>query len=149
MDSPRLWAFFGLLVLSVSLALWRGDVPERLGAFIVLQMTGLQFASLAFQPRIYSDVDLASVTIDLLGLVGFGVLATYAKRVWPIWAASLQLLSLIAHFVRQADREAEPMVYVAMKSGPTFLALLALLIGTLMHMRRRRLRLPVSPWKEW
>lgn len=149
MDSPRLWAFFGLLVLAVSLALWKGDKPERLGALIILQMTLLQFASLAFKPRVYSDIDLASAVIDLLGLVGFGVLATYAKRVWPIWAASLQLLSLISHFVRQADREAEPMVYVAMKSGPTFLALLALLIGTLMHIRRSKRTSPGSPWKRW
>lgn len=147
--SPRLVAFFGLLVLSVSLALAKGGKPEQIGALIILAMTALQFGSLAFYPSVYRSVDLASVVVDLFGLVTFGTLAIYAMRVWPIWAASLQILSLVSHFTRQVDSAERPLVYVVMKSGPTFVVLLALLFGTTFHLLRTR-RMGTDPaWKDW
>jgi hypothetical protein len=144
-----LWAFFGLLILSTSLALWKGEMPERLGGLVILEMTVLQFVSTAFEPRTYFEVDLASVVVDLLGLSGFAAIAIHARRVWPLWAAALQLLSLMSHAVRETDRDAGALVYVAMKSGPTFMVLVALLMGTTVQILRRRRGQADSPWKDW
>jgi hypothetical protein len=147
--SPRQWAFFIVLVLSLTLALWKGNKPERFGAAIFLSMVALQYASRLFEPRVYAHVDLASVVVDLYALVSFGALAVYSTRIWPIWAASLQLLSLISHFVREVDAGVEPLVYAMMKSGPTFFALTALLLGTLLRIHRSRMGQPDVPWKDW
>lgn len=149
MISPRQWAFLIVLVLTLTLALWKGDRPERLGAAIFLSMVILQYSSRLFEPRVFEHVDLASVVVDLYALVSFGVLAVYSTRIWPLWAASLQLLSLISHFVREVDAVIEPLVYAVMKSGPTFVAVVALLMGTLLQMRRGRVGGADVPWKDW
>jgi hypothetical protein len=149
LPSPRLVVFFGLLILSVSLALLKGGKPEKVGALIILGMVALQFASLALEASVYHTVDVASVLVDAFGLISFGVLALHAMRVWPIWAASLQLLSLSSHFARDLDVSVKPLVYVAMKSGPTFFVLVALLMGTILHWHRMK-RKGVDPsWKVW
>lgn len=149
MLSSRLVAFFIVLILSVVSALWKGGKPERIGALIILAMAVLQFGFLAVVPRYYRSVDLVSVLVDGVGLVGFGALAVYAHRIWPIWAASLQLLSLASHFSRGVDANVKPLVYVFMKSGPTFLVMIALLLGTILHCRRLRLAGSDRAWTEW
>lgn len=149
MPSVRLVVFFGLLILSVALALVRGGKPEKAGALIILGMVVLQFASLALKPSVYNEVDVASVVVDGVGAVAFTMLAVHAMRVWPIWAASLQILSLTSHFARNIDSREEPLVYVAMKSGPTFLVIVALLLGTLAHIRRVRINGSDPGWKVW
>ena len=149
MVSPRLIVFFACLILSVAFALIMGGKPERAGALVVLAMTALQFALLSLLPRSYAYVDLASVVVDLVGLVGFSAIAIFAVRVWPIWAASLQLLSLTSHFARETDSAVPPLVYIAMKSGPTFLVLLVLFLGTLSHVRRVRRGRLIADWKTW
>jgi hypothetical protein len=147
--SPRLIVFFGLLIVSVSLALFKGGKPERTGALIILAMTALQFGSRALGPAVYRSVDQASVIVDLFGVISFGILAIYAMRVWPIWAASLQLLSLTSHFTREVSAREQPLVYVAMKSGPTFVVLMVLLLGTIFHLRRMRRWGDDPAWKDW
>lgn len=146
---PQIAAFYGLLILSVSLAFLRGGEPEKIGALIILVMTVLQFGSLFFGPTAFHNVDLASLIVDVLGLAAFGAVAIYAMRVWPIWAASLQLLSLTSHFARNVDQSVEPLVYEVMATAPTFMVLLTLLLGTIFH-RRRLHRCGADPsWKDW
>ncbi|MBO0749447.1 MAG: hypothetical protein J2O44_03315 [Porphyrobacter sp.] len=149
MQSPRIVVFYLVLILSVVSALWKGGKPERIGALIILAMAVLQFGFLAVVPRYYRTVDLVSVLVDTVGLVGFGALAVYAQRVWPIWAASLQLLSLTSHFSRGVDANVKPLAYVFMKSGPTFLVVIALLLGTIFHRRRLRAHGADRAWTEW
>lgn len=149
MISPRLAIFFALLIASVVLALWKGGAPERRGALIILGMSALQFGSLTLHASVYRSVDLASVAVDLFGVLAFGFLAMHAVRVWPIWAGALQILSLVSHFARQVDADEKQLAYVAMKSGPTFLVLAVLLLGTILHMRRVRVLGADPAWKHW
>jgi hypothetical protein len=145
----RIFAFATVLILSISFALVRGGGPERWGALVIVSMTVIQVGSTFVErPRFYS-VDLTSVVVDAYGVIGFGVIALYARRAWPIWATSLQILSLSSHFARQVDKDVSPMVYGLMKSGPTFLVLLGLLVGTLAHARRLRAQGRDPGWMDW
>jgi hypothetical protein len=148
MGAPRI-VFFALLILSVAVALWKGDKPERAGALVIVLMTVVQLAWRLFSRRYFNTVDVAAVVVDTVGVIGFGALAVHAKRVWPIWAASLQVLSIASHFAREVDPEVEPVAYFILRSGPTFLVLLVLLLGTILHQRRLR-RLGNDPaWTDW
>ena len=148
MGFPRI-AFFAFLVLSISLALWKGGKPERAGALVIVVMTALQFAWRVFSPRHFNTVDLSSVVVDATGVIGFGLLAVYAHRFWPIWAASLQVLSLSSHFARGVELSVKPLVYALMKSMPTFLVLFVLMLGTLFHQLRLRKQGFDRSWTEW
>jgi hypothetical protein len=146
---PRFITFAAILILAVSLALAKGGSPERFGALIVVTMTVLQFGGALFVQRKYHSVDVVSVVVDALAVLTFGAIALHAKRAWPIWATSLQLLSLSSHFAREVDPRVPPMIYAVMKSSPTFLVLIVLLLGTLAHMRRVRINGSDPAWKEW
>ncbi|WP_188770112.1 hypothetical protein [Novosphingobium endophyticum] len=147
-ETERL-AFFLLLPLSLALAAWKGGVPERLGALVIVVMAVVQWIAILFDPSEFVSVDPASLITDAVGAVGFGILAVQARRIWPIWAASLQLLSLSAHFARWADIGVPPFVYALMRGAPTFLVLIALLLGTILHMMRLKRHGADPSWQDW
>ena len=149
MLDPAQITFFAFLVLSASFALSKGGAPERLGAAAIVAMAVLQAISRLFEPsRLYSTDPVAAV-IDGYGVLSFGVLAIYANRAWPIWATSLQILSLTSHFAQEVGPASRPGIYIVMKSAPTFFVIIALLVGTASHQTRMR-RFGKDPgWKGW
>jgi hypothetical protein len=142
-------AFATILILSVAFAFTRGGAPERWGALVIATMAGIQISSAFFAHQKFHSVDLGSVVVDSYGVIGFGAIALYARRAWPIWATALQILSLSSHFARQVDAGVSPMVYALMKSSPTFFVLLALFAGTVAHRRRLRVHGSDPGWMDW
>jgi len=142
-------AFFLLLPLSLILATWKGGAPERYGALVIVAMAVIQRIAIVFVPSHFVSVDPAALVTDFVGLTGFGILAVQARRIWPIWAASLQLLSVSAHFARWADIGVPPFVYALMRGSPTFVALAALLVGTVLHMVRLKRHGADPSWQNW
>lgn len=142
-------AFFVLMALSLLLAMWKGASPERIGALVIAGMLAWKLTSRAIIPSRFTMVDPASLSTDLLGLLGFGFLALQARRYWPLWATSLQLLSLSAHFARWADIGIAPLVYAVMRYAPTYGVLAALTAGTIMHMQRMRSHGGDPAWQDW
>ena len=141
--------FFGIFLITMIVAIWKGAGPERAGAAILAFAFVLQAAAYALVPPAYLNVDLVSVTVDFICFGGLAVVAIYARRIWPIWASSLQLLSLAAHFARQVQVEVEPLVYSIMKTTPTGGALILILVGTLVHQTKiKRFGFDQS-WMNW
>lgn len=141
--------FFLLLIVSVGLALWKGGAPERWGAVVIMAMVGIEALAEVLLPSGFRQVDPFSLLTDLVGTIGFGWLAVEALRIWPLWATSLQLLSLSAHFARWADLGIPPLVYAVMRGTPTGFALLALIMGTILHLWRQRRDGSDRSWQDW
>jgi hypothetical protein len=133
---------FILAFAAIVSAWFYGGKPERAGAGILLAMLLLTYTGHAIFPRIFHTVDPVGLTVDLVGFVGFSAIGISSRRVWPLWAASLQLLSSGAHFVRALSIPVEPRVYFWMKTSPTWLVMILLIAGTLAY--RRRLKLSAS-----
>ena len=133
-------AIASLLIMLASIAYaWRcGGRPERTGAMILGIMLGVTALGHAFVPLIYMAVDPIGLTVDLIGLVGFSWLGLVSRRLWPLWAGSLQLLSTGAHFVRALNIPVRAPVYYWMKSLPTVAVVLLLIFGTWAYSRREK-----------
>lgn len=131
------------------LAFTRGGEPERRGALVLIAMPSWQYSAHFFLPPQFTSTDAVSLITDAIGLVGFGIIALGAKRVWPIWASAFQLLSLSGHFARWAELSFDPIIYAWMRTLPTAGAILALLIGTLAHIRRRARTGADPSWQDW
>lgn len=140
---------FALLVFSISYSFWRGGEPERLGAAILLAMTLLQAVSSALLPPRIDAVDPVAVIIDGFGVIAFGVIALYARRIWPVWATSLQILSLSSHFAKQLEPGTRGGIYMIMKGAPTLVVAVILLVGTVLHRRRMRTQVTDRAWSRW
>ena len=149
MQSQALFLFYAVLVLAVVSALVQGGAPERLGAAIIVLLLVLQILAAVVRPPRLDTIDPVAVIIDVLGSLSFGALSLYARRAWPIWATAFQILSLNSHFAQGVDPAKHPGIYVVMKSGPTFLVLVALLIGTIFHRRRLRAQGSDAAWMGW
>ena len=127
-----------LALAAIGIAFTFGGKPERLAGVVVLSMTIIIVLSMLFGFRLYSSVDPVALFDDLVGLLGFSYIGISSKRIWPLWAASLQLLSVGAHFVRALEIPVRPIVYFWMKSGPTWAVLVLVIIGTLANIRQKR-----------
>ena len=94
-------------------------------------------------------LDLVGLISDFAILVALLAIAQFAWRIWPIWAASLQLLAVFAHVIQGFNIATNPMVYTIMRSAPTYLVWLVLVIGTWTQ-HRRKCRSGNSPsWRSW
>ncbi len=115
-----------------------GGAPERLCAGVISAMFAIQFVGLLATDNRYDQIDPISLSVDLLGLSGMTAIALFANRIWPLWTSAMQLLSCTSHLGREVSGKVEPLVYAVLKTGPTFVVLIILLLGTLLHWRRQR-----------
>ncbi len=129
-----------LLALSaIALAAIFGGRPERQGSLVVGCMAVVATVGQFTVRREYMSVDPVGLSQDAIAFLCFSYIGINSKRIWPLWAAALQLLSVGAHGVRALKIPVEPVVYAWMKTGPTWGVLLLLIIGTLLHLRRTRI----------
>jgi hypothetical protein len=132
-------AFYGALATAVVLGWVKGGRPERAGVALVVGMWVFQVSTHRFiRPMTFASLDPFSFAADLFVFIGFAWIGYYAKRYWPLCAAALQLLSLAGHFARGVEHSVDPWVYSLMKTTPTFLVYITLIIATLCHWSRMR-----------
>lgn len=146
---PSIVAFFAIAAIASGLALWKGGQPERYAAAVFLFTVGLQFLLYQLSHPRLSEVDAVSLLTDLILVTGFSAIALNAKRIWPLWAAALQLLSLSSHFPRFVDNEILAPVYAIMSSSPTGVVLLLMIVGTVGHQRRLAKTGHDPDWVDW
>jgi hypothetical protein len=130
---------FLVIELAIVISAWRlGGPSERAGAGILLAMVAIAYVGILFQAPVFHRVDPIGLAVDLIGLAGFCWLAFSSRKFWPVWAASLQLLSMSAHLVRALDVPVRAPVYYWMKGLPTLGVLMLLGWATWRHRRMQR-----------
>ncbi|GGN55326.1 hypothetical protein B2G71_19390 [Novosphingobium sp. PC22D] len=141
------WVAF---VVALIFILWKGGVPERLGAATVVAMAVLQFSLLVFMRSSRFDaVDLGSLVTDVVGFAGFGILALNARRIWPLWATALQLLSLGAHFARWVSLDMAQQIYAITRSTPTAIVVVLMVLATAFHIQAVKRGTSGADWQDW
>ena len=132
----RIVVFHGVLFAACGYAGWRGGGPERWAAGLAL-LAGLATTSLPVIPhRSYYGVEWEQLGIDVGLLIGLIGLAAVADRFWPIWAASVQLLTIAVHGVIGADPSILPIVYARFAGELGYFVLALLALGAWRHQRR-------------
>jgi hypothetical protein len=129
-----------LAALAVILAIRFGEASERAGAFVILLMILVSDVRFFTDYLTYFSVDYIAFLCDISGFIGFSIIGIFQKRIWPLWAAALQLLSVGAHFVRALELPVRPIVYAWMKAGPTWAVLFLLIAATIANLRWRSLQ---------
>ena len=126
-----------------------GEAPEKIGSLVTMAMYAVGLAGFAAVGRGYHHADLIGVGSDLVGFLGFSAIALFARRIWPIWVSSLQLLAVTTHVARALDLHFPPLVYAVMRVSPTYAGLAIMLIGTIACWRRKQLGDNALPWLNW
>ncbi|MET0251539.1 MAG: hypothetical protein ABW203_05105 [Novosphingobium sp.] len=129
-------AFLGLVV---ALAFWRGGKPEKLFAAVLLAMLVLDRIGhgLLHHDR-PAAIEALHLTIDLTSFVSMMAVMIYARRFWPIWACSFQLLSVSTYPLLVLDARLPTVVQTMLAVAPNYLINATLLVGIVCHQVRLR-----------
>ena len=74
-------------------------------AMLLISLLGHRFSS--YQ---YHKVDALNALLDAAGFCGFCTIALFARRIWPLWVSSLQLIAVLAHVSRAMDIDRKSVV---------------------------------------
>lgn len=132
----RIAIFLTLLLMALAYALRKGGGPERAMASILIFMAVSDQLLHLFVPVQFLAVDTGHLLIDLIAAIATLVLAFRAYRFWPMMAAVLQLLPLLAHSTRALDLGLHPIAYLTMQVGASWLLPPLLIAATWQHQRR-------------
>jgi len=134
----RIACFLTLLFLATFYALRKGGGPERAMAFILLAMLAADQLLHLAAPARFTALDIGHLAIDLTAAAATLALALTAHRFWPLIAAALQLLPLLAHISRAADLSVHPITYLTMQVFASWLLPPLLALATWRHRKRLR-----------
>lgn len=145
-----LWSFNLLsLVLLVMAALRWGDGPERIcvAALVLMNAGELLYHGIFAQAAIYASVDLVHLFLDLSVAAIFIGVALKANRLYPLWLAAFQLVSVISHFTREMSATVGKIPYAILSQAPYYLVLGVLAGGIWRHAMRMKRYGPYRSWR--
>lgn len=121
-------------------ALRWGAGPERICAAALFAMTygDPLYHLMVSQGPTYGTVDLGHLTQDVAVAAVYVGVALQANRVYPIWLAAFQLVSLLSHLGREVTDFFPKLAYGLMNYGPYYTTILILGLGIAAHARRSR-----------
>lgn len=91
----------------------------------------------------WSRTQLPVLAVDLLLLIGLGIVAARTRVFWPIWLAGLHLANVLTHAATIALPSWRPEVYYAMQSFWSVPELVLMVAGIMLDQRaadERRIR---------
>ena len=87
--------YYGVLLLTVAVAMWRGGPLERWAAYTAL-LASVCTTVLAPKPS-WSHIEYSIFAIDVVALASFWVIALKTQRFWPYWITGWQLIAIFGH----------------------------------------------------
>lgn len=145
----RIAIFLLLLLAALAYALRKGGAPERAMALILIAMVAADQLLHLFVPVRFDVVDTGHLVIDLLAASATMLLALTAYRFWPLVAAALQILPLMAHIGKAADLSVHPVAYLTMQVAASWLLPPLLVLATWRHTQRVRTTGSERSWLGW
>ena len=138
--------FVSLLVGSSLLAWWKGGAPERIVSSMFLIAWLASVALYATEARRYESVDWIGPGLNIALFLGLYAVARRANRTWPILAASLQILIVLAQVGRILRPEWLWQVSMLVTVSWPYLQLCVVIVGTIFHWRREVISGPERSW---
>ncbi len=105
-------AFGIILIASACYVFIYGGATGKWGAVITI-CAWLATLIFWYQATTFTNAMTNVLTVDIMCLIGFLILALKSHRYWPIWASGLQLTAVISHFVIYTAPHVIPNVYQA------------------------------------
>lgn len=135
---------------AIGLGFWRGGGPERIFAAILAAMFLLDKSGhLLLGNRPDLAVDLMHMVVDLAVFMAMGSVSLKARRYWPLWACSCQLISVFTHLGWALQTMLPAAVYHVVDIAPSYLIFLSVICGTITHRRRLAKRGADPSWKNF
>lgn len=127
-----------LLIISCVTAAFRGGRAERWAAAIMTVASVATVMSTGAADALYAAVDIRLFLIDFLALAALAALARLFDNFWPIWAASLQLLTVASHFVQPLKPGVREIAYAFNEQIWSWIILILITVTSVLRTRQPR-----------
>lgn len=145
----RIAIFATLLLVALVYAAWKGGGPERTMVGIAMTIIIWDRLLVATDMVTYQSVDFGYLAQDMFGAAATILLALSAYRFWPLLAAALHTLPLLAHFARAIDIAMNPVVYLTMQVAASWCIPPLLIAATWRHQQRLKRMGSYPSWRSW
>jgi len=140
-----LWAARSDAQFAAYASLWiycqiRGAAPERRLSTVLLAMLVFDKVHhfLLGGSILWHQANVGHIGIDLLVMPCVFAIALYANRIYPLWIAAAQIISILGHIYRLSLEEITRFAYDMMVVMPSYIQLVAMTLGIAFHTSRRR-----------
>lgn len=130
--------YWSILVLICAYALWRGRKDERVAGATCLLASLVQLLVVSPTAHRYNGVEFGVLSVDLGVLAIFVAIALQSSRFWPLWAAGLQLTTILGHVLKAMELHLLPLAYAGALRFWSYPILLILAVGTWRSHQRSR-----------
>jgi hypothetical protein len=127
--------FSASLPVCCAYALARGGTPERLIA-ILFVIAALATAATGLNEPLLGQTRWGVFAVDLALLIGLCAVALRANRIWPLWIASMQLFTVMAHLGNMMMPGVRPNAYRWSIILTSLVMVWALVHQTYLHRKR-------------
>ncbi|TIX50449.1 hypothetical protein [Alteraurantiacibacter aquimixticola] len=130
-------------------SLWKGGLPEKFGAALLLSV----FVAKRFFAAIGYGIDFIEVDGVHLSLAGLLfacslALAIQSNRIWPLFFAAFSLIELAGHVAVVITEQGINWAYWGMTQGPIIVQGVTLGLGTLAYLARVRKGVVAREWRQ-
>lgn len=142
--------FYAGLIICFAALRW-GSMPERSVALvwlIVFECGDLVYDIFVGPRTNLHRVDLWYAFIDLTAATILVGVALFANRMYTIWIAAFQLVSVSSHLSRELVEVMTPISYYVLAVGPSYFQLALLLGGLIFHVRRKKIWGEYRDWRK-
>jgi len=142
--------FVAGMFISLAALRW-GGMPERCVAavwLVVFEGGDLAYDLFVGPSMRLDQIDIWYAGIDVLAATIFVGVALCANRMYTLWIASFQLVSMSAHISRELVDAMTPISYAMLSIGPSYFQLALLLGGVIYHIKRKKIWGDYRDWRK-
>lgn len=145
-DKLQLVVFIALFVVSLRRS---AGAPERVLAAILLAIPASDrlYHLVAGGSVLWRRADIGHLVIDACALAAMFFVALHANRVYPLWIAAAQIIAILGHLYRMGLTEINRFAYDMMAIMPSYIQIVAMILGLAFHWSRRRKRGSYPSWR--
>ena len=143
----RLILTTALLAFAIVYGWRRGGGPERCVAAILAAMFITDRVSHLLLGDSGTAISRRHAVIDGSGALAMIGVMVAARRLWPIWVSSLQILSAVGHSARAVDADLPEKAVRLLITPPFVLICLSLIVATVVHRQRLRAHGADRSWR--
>ncbi|WP_372730649.1 hypothetical protein [Novosphingobium sp.] len=143
-----IWTLRIAIAAIAILAFRKGGEPERLVAAVLISAAILDvFNHTLFGQPVFFLVNPGHFVIDVWSMVALMWVALRANRAWPMWVSAAQIIVVLGHVSKIVELSLVRYGYYAMTQVPLNVQAVALLAGTVAHVRRQERIGQYNAWR--
>jgi hypothetical protein len=141
------YVFSTLLFTCVIYGFLRGGPPEKIGTAIFSAGALLSSMLQSRSADRFQSIDVGLLSVDIVGMLTFVILAIISNRFWPLWISAMQLITVFSHMPAVLQESILPWAYWRAISMWSYPMLFLLVAGTWWHQKRLKQSGRDDPWK--